>query len=223
MIVVCCGMRRSGSSLQYHIAKELISQVGGHAEGWLSSWQRFDEIAETFPATQFIACKVHLYLPKYSVVARRLFSTGHARGLYIFRDPRDVAASLKRFRPKLDLAVEMNAVADTHRLWIKHPGLYVSRYDDVVDSIEGETIRIARVLNIAISVEQAYSIADKLSMDNMRKQLPTSGYSEDRILWDNHIFTGKNGLWRHELTENEISTVTRLTADIIAEYGSMAK
>jgi hypothetical protein len=163
-------------------------------------------------------CKIHMYLPANSQLAASMLASGQALAVYIYRHPLDMAASMKRFRPDTFWEKDLLDITRVHRLWTGHKNVYVSKYDDVVNDIAGEALKIAYFLGLPLSEDMANDIAFKLSIKNQKQRMPSHGLNKKDWLWNNHIFTGENGLWQSELTSGEIARVRHSMSDIIKEY-----
>jgi hypothetical protein len=98
MLVICNGMERSGSTLQYNIARLIVETKGlGRSEGYpfkQGEWEKGAAILQQWQlCSDWVVIKAHSIHPKLESLAR----DKNTRVLYIFRDPRDVAASCKEF------------------------------------------------------------------------------------------------------------------------------
>lgn len=220
MIVIACGMRRSASTLQYHIAREIVWYNGGYDAGFMSDGARgFEKVAKQY-ANDLAVCKVHMYLPGHSKLAGDMLASGQAKAVYIYRHPLDVAASIKRFRPQNFHNKNWAEIASVHRKWVNQKNCYVSKYDDVVADIKTEMLSMAEFLSLPMSDGFANLTAEILSFQSQKARLPKKGLDRENWLWDNHMSTGKNGLWKTELTAGEINRVRGAMSDIIEEYQS---
>jgi hypothetical protein len=212
MIIVCCGLRRSASTLQYHIVQDIAELYGGVDGGWIIHRKSFPNDIQKHAPGQLVTYKVHAY------IVPSIFTSGRAKAIYIFRDPRDIYASLKRFRPKGSDIESLKAINNEHTFWYNLPGTYISRYDDVVNNIYGEAKNIASHLDLDITDSQAEKIADKRSIENQRKLQPDKGWDSKSTLWHNHIYTGDSGVWKEELSSPELSMVTLHMPNIMRDY-----
>lgn len=171
-LILCNGMNRSGSTLQYNLARMLVETTGaGSGESFLSQ----EELDGHKAQLEAWAADGRLHILKthdLSPTARQLWENGSLRVLYIHRDIRDVAASMKRIWdyqgetliPHLDQAIETY-----HAVRRMEKGVLRQRYEDVMADHQAAVLEIAEFLDIAISAEQAAQIADECSASKMRK------------------------------------------------------
>ncbi|OAD20264.1 hypothetical protein THIOM_004044, partial [Candidatus Thiomargarita nelsonii] len=100
MLIVCNGMLRSGSTLQYNLLKSIVESHNlGGAEGYFSS-EQFQSLRKKFErwgiSSEIIVIKTHDIIP-YS---EEMIKSGTMKICYTYRDIRDVAVSAQR---KFDL------------------------------------------------------------------------------------------------------------------------
>ena len=89
MLVICCGMMRSGSTLQYNLALELVRAFGvGDAGGMLAQPSTLPALAAQYPGAQMCILKAHVW-PEELAEAR---ARAPVRLIYCYRDLRDVLA-----------------------------------------------------------------------------------------------------------------------------------
>jgi hypothetical protein len=190
MWIACCGMRRSASTLQYHITRDMVKLNGGVDCGWV----RIPDINRTIQwhgEDAMAAFKVHGVLDRrFGAAFLPLLGAGRGAGVYIYRDPRDVYASLKKFRRDSDPFDDLPSILDEYKFWTDLPNVYVSRYDDVVNDIAQEARNIASFIGLNLDNADAERMAKDYSLDAQRKRLPKKGWDASTTLWSNHINTG---------------------------------
>lgn len=221
MLVICCGLRRSASTLQYHIARDIVLANDGHDFGWVIHLDKLVGAYRALPAPRLAVCKMHQYPFPHYASFRRLAAEGQVRPVYIFRDPRDVSASLKRFAPikyKREAALDLAAMSKEHASWSAHAGIYMSRYDDVVNNIGEEALNIAEYLGVDLSHDSAKRIAVRFSLENQRARLPKKKWDGKLIMWPNHIHTGETGIWKGVLTPDEVSMTLQHMSNVFRDY-----
>ena len=110
-------MNRGGSTLQYQIVAEIIESNNlGIALGWIGIPDRttlttLDNIARR--QDKYAVVKCH----QYTTEASAYIEAGKAKGVYIYRDLRDVVVSMgHKFFDSLDSAIENNCVSNS--LWL---------------------------------------------------------------------------------------------------------
>jgi Sulfotransferase domain len=210
MWILACGMIRSGSTLQYQIAAELVEQSGaGYRISWVpeAEFPLIENRHRDLPGHKVF--KAHTVTPDFE----RLCREHDARVLYSYRDLRDVATSASRkFGLTIDELLERGwfdqAIADGAR-WRLLPRVLVSRYEDFAADIKGEVDRIACFLDLSLSRARIEEIANMLSMEKQRRRIDeavhgvgavaSSGtvcFDPHSLLHHNHINEGEIGGWR---------------------------
>lgn len=217
--IFAAGMRRGGSTVQYHLAREIAKLEGGHDAGWVV-WQRFDEVFDEFDGKYpYVVLKCHAFIPGMATRMKPPIWNSRGYGLYIHRDIRDVMASLIRLYKSQgagdalnnsNLEEDMRAIFLTEgRKWMTLPRVLRTRYEDIldVDGLAKECARIATHIGADVSWLECRAIALEHSMEQQRRRLPTGTnmYNGKYLLWRSHLFTGKNGTWKEELTGDQVN------------------
>ena len=174
MILICNGMPRAGSTLQYNLARLVIEESAlGEAHGYyakddyqhslrlFASWRR---------DCRFHLVKTHDLLPIVGEAQR----SEAISVCYIYRNLFDVAASLKR-KFKLEdepLLTRLDDMIAVHDELIKIPGTLVQRYEDVVAALPNAVCQIANLVGVALESEAIHRIADRCSLTSMKSELP---------------------------------------------------
>jgi FkbM family methyltransferase len=191
-LVVCCGMIRSGSTLQYQLACEILSTIGPVRKlGYIAPGEALP--ADWDASAGVAICKLHHHDKDIGV----LLKEGRAAGFYCFRDLRDVAKScMRQFALQFEQLWEQNwlggAIADGDR-WLSFPNLYSTKYEYLVENQEHEVRRMADWLNIPLTGELTLAVAQKYSRNAQRKRLaeivvdPRRGYDAETLLHANHL------------------------------------
>jgi len=209
-----CGMRRSGSTLQYELASAVVRHFGLGRGVWYVERTEFAERRREWdqePGMKVV--KVHHLDPDIQAA----FEAGDAIGCYVYRDPRDVLVSLSlraRYRGKLVIdrdgldwmratVYELNA---DHSFWMAMPRMLITRYADLVDDVAGEVQRIARHLGHDLS----RITAELIAAEHTPAQLMALGK-----LPDDHVNDGRAGMWRDHVTPQQAELLKR----VIRQYG----
>jgi hypothetical protein len=210
MWVLACGMIRSGSTLQYQIAAELVERHGIGQRIEYASEEDFPILAARYRGVPgHKVFKAHICTPELE----QLCSEGDAVALYSYRDLRDVALSASRkFGISLEDLLERGwldqAIADGKR-WRAQPRVLVSRYEEVVMNLTLEVERTAQFLELQTTRSQAEQIAVSLSIDQQRERIRVAmpeaaraaratllEFDPHSLLHHNHIHEGEVGGWR---------------------------
>lgn len=171
MLVVCNGMIRSGSTLQYNFVREILSydsEKATEAHGYMDG-NAFAQREEQFNAwaadNAWHVVKVHDLLPDM----RKRVREGGIRVCYIYRDIRDVAASVRLkwnhrgtiLLDRIDHALEL--YAEVRRL----PSVCVQQYEQVIREPVTAVLELASYLRVSLSVDEAVAIATNWSLANV--------------------------------------------------------
>ncbi|XP_026324770.1 estrogen sulfotransferase-like [Hyposmocoma kahamanoa] len=166
------------------------------------SWKSVDNA----PSPRFI--KTHLPL---SLLPPKLLDT--AKVIYVARDPRDVAVSyyyfykmvakglfrtsLKTFWDafRKDLLPWTPVVAHTIEAWQQrnHPNLHFLFYEDLIQDLPKEILRMCKFMNREYSEEQMKQLADYLSFESLRKNKNVNNSTDKTVQF---IRNGKIGSWK---------------------------
>lgn len=172
-LVVCAGMRRAASVVQYRIARDIVLEQGGSDIGWVS-WQEFDKLYDGHARRPKIV-KSHVFLPLHSRKALALFQKRKACAILSHRDIRDVIGSLMRARGlrECDIERETRAVLNEYEKWGTVADVMTSRYDDIFADIKWEVYRISNFLGKDVLYEDADP--SKYTLDHLRAEVPPTG------------------------------------------------
>jgi hypothetical protein len=166
----------------------------------------------------------------YSDSMGALLTSGAAKGVYVYRDLRDVFVSFmhKQDAPferlwKRDILAELVQNYDD---WARQPHMLVTRYETMMADLVGEVKRIAAHLGLTLSADQAQAIADQYSVDKQLERINSAtdlmrhagikrvGVDKHSLLHENHISEeqGQVDQWKTALTPEQV-------AQIEAKYG----
>lgn len=206
-------MIRSASTLQYQITADLVER---HAVGFRVGYVPEGEFKSVFDQHDqqdgFKVFKAHVCTDDF----QQLFKTGRARGIYSYRDIRDVAVSaVQKFGLSFDELMEKKwldqAIAD-FELWTSQPGVLVSRYETIVQDLPAEVARIAASLGIKLADGKAAEVASLYTIENQSERIAAvaqayraggSLYDRNTLLHYNHISPVSRS-WRDALTTEQI-------------------
>lgn len=183
MFVVCNGMQRSGSTLQYNIARGLCERLGvptiSHGPLDANTLQSREEVRRRADDCALHIVKMHDIDPLFIEMG----AACDIRFLYIYRDIRDVTVSLNNKKlasiefivNRLDIAMEayktLQEAGETIRtLW--------QRYEDVVPDLPTAAMEIADFLGLEAPHSVILEIADansihtaKMITSNLQRQI----------------------------------------------------
>ncbi len=191
-LVICCGMIRSGSTLQYQIALALLERVCQvRALGFIEPGDRLalDQVG----SHEVAICKLHHFDPEFAQLLRQ----GQARALYSFRDIPGIAASAMRQFKKTFREIWddrwLQSSAKYGDLWLAEPNVYSAKYELLTQDLVEETRHIARHLGIEPTEEEILRVAAEHSPSAQRRRLRTlktdkdKGYCEKTLFHPGHL------------------------------------
>ena len=166
MLVVCNGMIRAGSTLQYNLARSLVERSGvGRGEGFLLG--REDGFARAL--AEWAQDSAHHVLKMHHIHAAVVghVTAGRGRICYVYRDIRDVAVSAKRkWTYDEDRLLEAldHAVKVYYQLRAVEPVLW-QRYEDLMRDLGPATAALAAFLGIDLPASEIEQIARECSIE----------------------------------------------------------
>jgi hypothetical protein len=233
MWIFCCGMIRSGSTVQYEITQDIIeTQAGGKGLGFVRPQQFIDLSSRHDAREQHFVIKCHAFIAD----ALPLFVTGQARAIYVYRDLRDVVVSMMRkqrrdFDSRWVRGLLRNCLTAS-REWQNVGHILVSRYEDMVGDLRGEAHRIAEHLGMQISDQYARELADKYALEQQKRRIQgfdfrsvgirtESGSWMDpkTLLHDDHIHSGASGHWKTKLLPLQVAFIEACAQDWMVRHG----
>ena len=212
-LVICCGMIRSGSTLQYQLASAILGTAGPVQKlGFLAPGEKSPAYVDR--KGEVGICKLHHWDESLASLLR----TNRAVAFYCSRDLRDVAVSAMR---KFDITFEnlwqekwiSDAVTQGER-WLALPNVYSSSYELIIEDLESEIRRMAQWIGIPIKPEEIASIAVAHSFKTQKlraAKLATSAkitYDANSLLHPNHLDEGAVGGWRKILSKKQARVIS---------------
>lgn len=218
MWVLCGGMERSGSTLQYQLAKEIVETAGlGEGKGWVND-ASMEELIRTKPDDRYYVIKSHAYLKSFDQLPRKLC-------VYSYRDARDVVVSLMRKNDKTfdevcDWAM-LQKLVNNFRKWTSLDQVHIAKYETFNKDLETATGQLAAFLGAKeLNASQVASIAAAFSIDAQKKRMEAVKAGEGEVLeiqgqmvsgssllHSNHIQSGESGDYEQYLTRGEIAFI----------------
>lgn len=225
------GMQRSGSTLQYNIAAELVERLGiGRRTTWDDDHESF--FHRRSDETPCVVFKSHIL----SAPIAELLSGGHAVAVTSYRDIRDVAASFQAktgHRRKLKEVVRQTGnVIDQFSCWESLPPerVLVSRYETMVNAIPDEVARIAAIIGLTIRSEDVDAVSRAVDSQQLKQRIRNLSpadverygpfvYDRKTLLHVDHLNGGEIGRYRSELTRPVIRKLTAVHRDWLESHG----
>ncbi|MFW5886824.1 MAG: sulfotransferase domain-containing protein [Bacteroidota bacterium] len=219
-IILCAGMRRSASTLQYNIVKRILEISGkGKALGYAESPDIEKIIEEHLDEEGYVVIKVHNYFP----LAGDLSKKGKLRVVFSYRDIRDIiVSSMYKWRNgNFDKTYTPNyssRLIESFRDWTSMKKVYSSSYENIIKDLYGEISKIAYFLEIELKEGEIKSLCEELDYENQKRQLSQKQNFEktlhgevdnETLLHKNHLRSGKAEQWRKELNNLQIAKIQR--------------
>lgn len=224
-------MPRSGSTLQYQIAKELLTKSNCYFQdlGWLGNQNIAQLYTKYDPIYEYVLTKQHNYLSGINKII-------DLEKLYIlisFRDLRDVIVSLMNkngtsFENVFSKLKIQNFINDFNN-WLSFKHVLKSKYEIFCNDINNETVRISQFLNIQLPFEDIEEISKNLSITNQRTKINSfsleklENYEKEKydpitLLHQNHIHSGEVNQWRNILNNFQIGIIQYYAKDWLNKY-----
>jgi hypothetical protein len=233
MWIFCCGMIRSGSTVQYQLASELVESRGLGRRIEYAPEAEFSRVFEKYDAESgFKVFKSHICTPEI----RELFASGRASGIYSYRDIRDVTvSSIRKFEMSFDDLLGkrwLDQAIDDFHLWNQLPRMLISRYETMVDDLAGEASRIAAHLNITLADGEALELAGRYSLEKQKERVTAIAekfrgggqmFDGHSLLHHNHIRSGARELWKTELKPEQTQVLNERFGNWLRAHGYISK
>ncbi|WP_262690025.1 sulfotransferase domain-containing protein [Kordiimonas aestuarii] len=152
MLVICSGMMRSGSTLQYNLTRETVEASGrGRGEGYFDAYdlEAYHRKVESWICDDVIHVLKSHDLPKFIVDQSKnpgLFI------IYVHRDLRDVARSLMRKFPKAEnqLFKDIDDALEVYLAATRCQNVIMQKFDDLMHDKKRAVQEIANFIGIAL-------------------------------------------------------------------------
>lgn len=236
MLIICCGMPRSGSTLQFNATWKVVEAAGkGSAVEWRSSddWNKsINDLIEFADDADLHVVKMHFPSDELLSIAEG----GKAvKFVYVHRDIRDVVVSMKvKFDFSLGRAVKRisESLSLEKRLSVfPSDVVLVQEYADLLNDLQNSISKIANFLGIEVDAGHIATIAKELDINvaydrSRNKKIPFEHLrrrinrilrrkinfaDEELMLHPEHVspHKGRIGIWQDNLTQEELAELDR--------------
>jgi hypothetical protein len=228
--IFCGGMIRSGSTLQYQIASELIERLNiGQRTTWHDATAHASILIDQ-PEVGLSTFKTHQLTER----VKELCTNRQSTSLYIYRDLRDVLSSYQEkfsiYLTGKKLEDWLTTILTIDGNWRTLPSVYISRYEDVIPSITSEVINISKYLGIDCPDNLVNHIASSLSYDAQKDRIDSTSsswvktneksiYDKVSLLHKNHLQSGAIGRYQKDLNKTQTSIVNEIAGEWLIEMG----
>ena len=243
VLVICNGMYRSGSTLQYNLAREIAEYFGGRGLGFLSSsdlGNRREELLEKGKSKKIFVLKMHEPFLETSLDLEE----GQIKILYTYRDLRAVVASIKE-KLNYDAKEAMDMLNDALSFeagLLKNNSVLSQRYETYYRREPAMLEEISGFIGVSIPPNDAKVIANRHTVESakasigevgslgvffarLKKKWPISIMFEPTdnktLLHYNHIsrFSGIIDSWKETLSAEEILQIETMHKNWLLNRG----
>lgn len=239
MWIFCCGMLRSGSTLQYQLTSKIVeSKRVGKRLGFIPVIDRasLDSLLRSHSVneTDYLVVKCH----QYTNEAAELIQNDEVKVIYVYRDIRDVVVSMMKKESKTfeeivkSNFIKQDCLGSFHK-WNSIKGILISEYKELTEDLKPEILKIAAYLEIDLDEQSVNEIADSYTFEQQKQRIQKFDYQQQGIQGDssnvmydptsllhhNHINSGKSGQWRDCLSQEEVFEIEKMTFEWLISRG----
>lgn len=212
--ILCAGMIRSGSTLQYQMASSIVEYAGVGCRLKYVQESEFETVLNRQKEyTGLNVVKIHVCTLTLATLAQK----SDTKVIYCYRDIRDVAVSaMRKFDLSFDALINVGwldqAITD-YFAWTNMPNVLVSRYDEMTPNLKQEMLRISVFLGLTINDDTLSKLARKFEIPVQKQRIDALKqrygqriddseivFDEIELLHHNHIHKGEIDGWRHILS-----------------------
>lgn len=182
-IVLCCGMVRAASTLQYQLAI-FAAERGGPtvARGWYDGTP-LPELLHEVPDGQTWVYKIHGHRAEYRF--EEATTGGRVIGLSTWRDLRKVISSYRELHSKSMWWVARHRVLETtirdHRRWSEAPDTLMQSYEELTGSTASALVAIADHLGVTLTDEDLAAADSGFDRDTQRARTVGRGRNDGGV------------------------------------------
>jgi len=173
VLVLCTGMRRSGSTWSFNIVKQLLARTSNTVYGGYNDLG--DALRRQGSVCEHVIVKTHA--PEE--LGRALIKQRACRTVFTYREPLDsILSGMETFGSPLETQSDgVKNDLDLMRFQVEAGGVLCVWYGDIVERTQEVVQAIADYLALALPADAIADIATMLSRDNVRRVIATLGKS----------------------------------------------
>jgi len=215
-------MHRSGSTLQYQIAKSLCEARGpliAH-DGWNDT-----PVESSHDNAETHIVKIHW--PNRNL--ERSLNQENCRYIYSYRDERDVLASFQSKGVTLgeeNTRKTVNEEMAAYRVFTSRTHVLTTRYEDFVSRVPDLIEQIGGYLGFEVGAEERDDLAAQLDLNVQRNRVKElSKHTDSNVLCKetrltrNHVGDARSGKWPEVLAPEIAELANELARDWLSERG----
>jgi len=234
MWIFCCGMPRSGSTLQFQITAQLVEEAGlGKRIEWAKPAD-FGKLRKQYAAeSSWKVFKTHTCMGGME----KEFQRQNAMGVYVYRDLRDVVVStMRKSNDSFEKLWDIGFLEDRfeeYRKWTSLPKVLASKYETMIADLPKEVERIAAHLGIAIDAAKCTAIAAEHTIERQKERIEEvkkngelregavkgTFFDPATNLHTNHIHEGEIGGWKKVLSREQVERLEAKAGGWLAARG----
>lgn len=244
MLIICCGMPRSGSTLQFNVVWKILEFA---SLGEKVPWRRNDdwdsannELREMALSEQCYAIKIHAVSDTIRNIARE---TGRVRYVYVHRDLRDVFVSMQ---VKFDMSpqkaitrIRGSLQLEDYLASLKPQSVLCQPYVSLFQNLPDAIVEISSFLKAELSLKQFEAILSDVNIDiaytksrkrkvpfeHLRRRISTllrikTAFSDEQLmLHPKHVseHKGQIGIWKTKLNKEHQAMLKEEFGERIAQ------
>jgi hypothetical protein len=185
VLVLCTGMRRSGSTWSFNVVKQLLARTSSAVQS--GAGDLGDLLRRQGAACEHVIFKTHA--PEE--LGRALIKQRACRTVFTYREPLDsILSGMETFGDPLDTQIDgVKNDLDVMRFQVEAGGVLCVWYGDIVERTHEVVQAIADYLALALPADAVADVATMLSRDNVRRVIAALGKSAaqspfGRTQWD---------------------------------------
>jgi hypothetical protein len=220
------GVLRSGSTWSYNVCQAVGKLLAARRRQPLGTAYMTHAELDMFLATEGANLHGPVVIKSHTIgyTALDWISTGRAKVICTYRDPRDCVVSMMTFFGG-DFAATSRQIADGFdylKIYQKAGNTLFVRYEQMMADPLGQIEQIAQHMNVDAdretlrqieydtNMQSSKKICDELKLRPEEKVFRSGTHRVDPVtsLHDNHIFNGKVGRWKEELSDAQGQSLT---------------